>query len=90
MEISCHMLNTWFLDNGGKDILPMEKPLETNDHKRMMIIWVRTWYIKLINPYTYAAYMNEKNYTTSSGRKSDCYLREITRKVVLVPIRDLE
>ena len=63
-------INNWFVDNGGKEISPVEKPLDTEMHMRLRLVWVRTHIIKLTSNGYYVAYLDEKwFYTTSRRRK---------------------
>ena len=62
-------LNNWFNNNGGKEISPIEKPLDTPIHKVKRLDWVRKYYHILTSPAYYVAYLDEKFFYTTSRRK---------------------
>ena len=68
-NINRRQLNNWFNDNGGKEISPIEKPLDTPIHKVKRLGWVRKYYRILTCPSYYVAYLDEKFFYTTSRRK---------------------
>ena len=70
VNLTRYQVNNWFNDNGGKEISPVEKPLDTSEHKKMRLDWVRNHITKLSSLLYYVAYLDEKFfYTTSRHRK---------------------
>ena len=60
INLSRRQVNSWFLSNSGKEHSPKEKPLDTPQHKRMHLQWVRDHYHRITNPYIPVAYLDEK------------------------------
>ena len=53
-------LNRWFSCNGGTEISALEKPLDSDEHKKLRKEWVVTNYGLLTNMFSPVAYIDEK------------------------------
>jgi len=53
-------LNRWFWSNGGTEISGLEKPLDSEKHKKLRTDWVLKWYGLLTCLYTSVCYIDEK------------------------------
>ena len=63
-------LNRWFNNNGGTEISGLEKPLDSEKHKKLRKEWVITYYGLLTCLYNPVAYIDEKwFYRTNRCRK---------------------
>ena len=60
ISLSRRQVNVWFNNNKGKQISPMEKPLDTTKHCALRIDWVLNNYGRLTNPYLPVCYIDEK------------------------------
>ena len=69
INLTRHQVNDWFNDNGCKEISSVEKPLDTSEHKRLCLDWVRNHITKLSSLLYYVAYLNEKFFYTTSRRR---------------------
>ena len=69
-EMTKYQLINWFHKNGGKEISPIEKPLDTDEHKQTRIEWVRSYYNILTNENYAVGFLDEKwIYTTNRRRR---------------------
>jgi len=68
------ILNKWFLSNGGTEISPLEKPLDTAAHKRSSLRWVRKYLFILASSHVYVAFLDEQFFCTTSRRN---YLKNL-------------
>ena len=80
ISLSRRQVNVWFNSNNGKQISPMEKPLDTPHHCELRIEWVLFNYGRLTNPYLPICYIDEKWFYRVSRR----------RKLKLLPKGDNE
>ena len=53
-------VNEWFISLGGKQLSPLEKPLDTKKHAALRIDWVVERYGLLTNPFAPVCYIDEK------------------------------
>ena len=60
------MLNKLFVSNGGTEISPLEKPLDTAAHKRSRLMWIRKYLCILTSAHVYIAYLDEMFFYTTS------------------------
>ena len=60
LSLNRRHINKWFIDNGGKFISPLEKPLDSEEHCLKRIDWVIKYYGLLTNPYCPVCYIDEK------------------------------
>ena len=69
LSVSRCQLNIWLIANGGTETSPKEKPLDTHEHCRARLIWVRDHFVKITSKYMYVCYLNEKFFYATSRRK---------------------
>ena len=69
ISLSRRQVNVWFNDNKGKQISPIEKPLDTPQHCALRIDWVLNNYGRLTNPYLPICYIDEKWFYRVSRRR---------------------
>lgn len=63
-------LASWFVENKGKEISPLEKPLLSDDHKLWRKLWVNKYQKIIKDKNTPIAYLDEKwFYTTNHQNK---------------------
>ena len=64
----------WFHDRLGKELSPIEKPLDTPTHIEKRINWVRKYYNLLTDDNAPVAYLDEKWFYTTNRRNKLKYL----------------
>merc|ERR1712032_509552 len=70
-SISLHreQVRNWFREQGGKEYSAKEKPLDTDEHKRKRLEWIRKWQSKLRDPNTHLCYLDEKFFYVTNRRR---------------------
>ena len=68
LHLSREQVNNWFKINGGKEYSPIEKPLDTDIHRKARLIWVRKHFNKLTSNLIYVCYLDEKWFYTTNRR----------------------
>ena len=69
ISISRIQLNEWFNKNKGKQLSPLEKPLDTPKHCADRIEWVFNHYGLLTNPFEPVTYIDEKWFYRQNRRR---------------------
>ena len=59
ISLTRHQVNNWLNDNSGNEISPVENPLDTSEHKRLRLDWVRNHITKLSSLLYYVAYLDD-------------------------------
>ena len=60
LHISYQQLNTWYLDNGGREYTPIDKPLDTDVHQEKSREQIREHYPRNYNLCVYICYLDKK------------------------------
>ena len=69
LSLSRHQVMNWFKANGGKEKSAIEKPLLTDEHKRLRITWARKYYKLFCNRSAPVAFLDEKWFYTTNRRR---------------------
>ena len=69
ISASRKQVNKWFTKEGGKEFAPTTKPLDTAEHIKKRMIWVRKYFELLTNKNSPIAYLNEKWFYTTNRRR---------------------
>jgi len=68
VHLSRRQLNDWFIENDDQEYSAKEKLLDSPEHRRKQLIWVRQYFALLTNMHQYGCYLDEKCfYVTSRG-----------------------
>ena len=60
VDLSRQQVSEWFAKHEGKQISPIEEPLDRPEHCDLRIKWVINYYGLLTNPYAPICYIYEK------------------------------
>ena len=81
LNINRRQLNNWFNSNGGKEISPIEKPLDTPLHKVKRLEWVRMYYHILTSPSYYVAYLDDNFFTLPVARRKSRFYQKVNMRM---------
>ena len=62
-------VNKWFNKQDGKEVAPTTKPLDTPEHVKKRLIWVRQYFEILTDEQAPVAYLDEKWFYTTNRRR---------------------
>merc|ERR1712238_585958 len=70
-SLSLHhrQVRLWFISEGGKEFSPIEKPLDTDEHKRNRLEWVKKVWHRYTDPNCPVCHLDEKWFYITSRRK---------------------
>ena len=80
LHISRRQLMVWFYHNNGKQRSPIEKPLDTDEHKKLRLSWVAKYYHLFIDSSIPMGHLDEKWF----------YVRRRRRQIKTLPPREGE
>ena len=64
------MVNDWFENLGETEVSPLEKPLDTIEHERKRLQWVRKYFNIITSRYIYVCCFDEIFYAISLLKKT--------------------
>ena len=69
LSLRYHQVRSWFISEGGKEYSPIEKPLDTDEHKQQRLEWVKKVWHRYTDPDCPVCHLDEKWFYITSRRK---------------------